>query len=165
MAMPSRSPRAAVIGAGSCTPQVAQQAEALGRALAALGVTVVTGGLGGVMEAVSKGAAAEGGHTIGILPGHAVEEANAFVHTPIATGIGIMRNAMVVMNADVVVAMPGEWGTLSELALAQKMGKVVVVLGNWGEVENVITANDVAGAVLHVKEALARDFAHIRENE
>ncbi len=156
-----RPPRVSVIGAGTCGPAVAAQAFELGQGLAAMGITVVTGGLAGVMEAVSKGARSVGGRTIGILPGERLEDANPYVEEPIATGIGHMRNAMVVMNGHMVVAVAGEWGTFSELALAKKMGKVVVAMGKWSTVPDVVEAHDAGHAVTVVHQHLVQAFPHL----
>ncbi len=120
----------AVVGGGDCGPEVRAQARHLGRLLAEQGHTVLCGGLGGVMEAVCCGAKEAGGLTVGILPAEK-EDANRCVGIAIATGMGHARNAIVVKSADAVIALPGEHGTLSEIALALKMGKPVVSLGSW----------------------------------
>ena len=95
------------------------------------GAVVVTGGLGGVMRAASRGALAAGGETIGILPGDDPSEANEFVRWPIATGLGVARNLVVVTAADAVIAVGGKHGTLSEIGLALRMGRHVVALSSW----------------------------------
>jgi uncharacterized protein (TIGR00725 family) len=120
----------AVVGGGSCPPEVYERARRLGRLLGGRGHVVICGGLGGVMEAVCCGAREAGGTAVGILPGEK-ESANRFVSIAIATGMGHARNAIVVKSSDAVVAFPGELGTLSEIALARKMGKPVVSLGGW----------------------------------
>jgi uncharacterized protein (TIGR00725 family) len=120
-----------VIGAGSASAQEQADAEAVGRGLAAAGAVVVCGGLGGVMEAACRGARAAGGMTVGILPGSRREDANAFVEVALATGLGEMRNGLVVRTVDALVAIGGEFGTLSEIALGLKAGKPVVALGGW----------------------------------
>jgi uncharacterized protein (TIGR00725 family) len=126
------SPRyVAVVGAGRASPEQERAAEAVGQGLAAAGAVVVCGGLGGVMEAACRGAKAGGGTTVGILPGHERGEANAFVDVAIATGLGEARNALVVRAADALVAVGGEYGTLSEIALALKAGRPVIGLGSW----------------------------------
>jgi uncharacterized protein (TIGR00725 family) len=99
--------------------------------LARGGAAVVTGGLGGVMRAASRGASGVGGLTIGILPGDDATEANEFVQVPITTGLGVVRNLVVVTAADAVVAIGGRHGTLSEIALALRMGRHVVALSSW----------------------------------
>ncbi len=118
----------AVIGGGACTPAEATAAEQTGRLLAQHGAIVVCGGLGGVMEAVAKGAKANGGTTVGILPGADPAAANAYIDIPLATGLGEMRNFLIVRTAHALIAIGGGVGTLSELALAQRIGKPVVGL-------------------------------------
>jgi uncharacterized protein (TIGR00725 family) len=122
-----------VIGAGGCAQgsEVALLAEEVGRRLAEAGATVVTGGLGGVMEAVSRGAAEAGGTVIGIVPGHAIEEANPYCTQVVASGVGHARNLAVVGSGDVVIAVGGEWGTLSEIGHARAIGRTVVALRSW----------------------------------
>jgi uncharacterized protein (TIGR00725 family) len=121
----------AVIGSASCSQEVAARAEAVGREIARRGAVLVCGGRGGVMEAACRGAKAEGGTTVGILPGADRGEANRYVDIAIATGMGEARNAIVVRTADAVVAVSGGYGTLSEIGLALKMGRPVVGLGTW----------------------------------
>jgi uncharacterized protein (TIGR00725 family) len=121
----------AVCGSGGAAAAELEAAEALGRELAARGAVLVCGGLGGVMEAACRGAREGGGTTLGILPGYDRGEANEFVDVAVATGLGEARNALVVRAADAVVAVGGEWGTLSEIALALRAGKPVVGLGTW----------------------------------
>lgn len=106
-------------------------AEEIGLELARGGATVITGGLGGVMRAASRGARSAGGTTIGILPGADAGEANEYVSLPIATGLGVVRNLVVVTAADAVVAVGGRHGTLSEIGLALRMGRHVVALSSW----------------------------------
>lgn len=121
----------AVIGSASCSPQTAAVAEQVGRHIARRGAVLVCGGRGGVMEAACRGAKAEGGTTVGILPGTDRREANAYVDVPIVTGLGEARNAIVVRTADAVIAVRGGYGTLSEIGLALKMGRPVMGLGTW----------------------------------
>lgn len=106
-------------------------AEEVGRALGNAGAVVVTGGLGGVMEAACRGAKAAGSTTIGILPGDQRAAANAFVDVAVPTGLGEARNALVVRTADALIAIGGEFGTLSEIALALRAGKPVIGLQTW----------------------------------
>lgn len=106
-------------------------AEAIGAALASAGAIVVCGGLGGVMAASCRGAKAAGGLTVGILPGDDPSAANQWVDVAIATGLGEARNALVVGSAAVVIAVDGEYGTLSEIALALRAGTPVVGVGTW----------------------------------
>jgi uncharacterized protein (TIGR00725 family) len=121
----------AVIGGGEASRERAQLAEAVGRELALAGVTLVCGGLGGVMAAACKGAKGAGGRTVGILPGSDLSEANQWVDVIIPTGLGEVRNALVVRSAAAVIAVDGEYGTLSELALALRAGIPVIGLGTW----------------------------------
>jgi uncharacterized protein (TIGR00725 family) len=125
----------AVIGDGDPrgpdSARILEWAEEVGHELARGGAIVITGGLGGVMRAASRGAVGAGGSTIGILPGADPAEANEFVRTPIATGLGVVRNLVVVTSADAVVAVGGRHGTLSEIGLALRMGRSVVALSSW----------------------------------
>jgi uncharacterized protein (TIGR00725 family) len=121
----------AVCGPDPCSPEVAGQAEQVGRLLAQDHAVVVCGGHGGVMEAASRGAAAEGGTVVGILPGASRAEGNTHLTVAIPTGMGEMRNALIVRAADALIAIAGEFGTLSEIALALKVGVPVVGLGTW----------------------------------
>lgn len=143
-----------VIGAGTCTSETARTADELGRLVAEAGFCLVSGGLGGVMEAASQGARSAGGEVVGLVPGLDRGEANSHVHLSVATGLGHMRNFLVVANADVVVAVEGGWGTLSEIALAKKIGKPVVAIGRWAGLEGIIAAADPAEAIEHVKREL-----------
>ena len=125
----------AVIGDGEPVgpdgKRILEWAEEVGQQLARGGAVVVTGGLGGVMRAASRGALLAGGETIGILPGADASEANEFVRTPIATGLGVARNLVVVTASDAVIAVGGRHGTLSEIGLALRMGRHVVTLSSW----------------------------------
>ena len=109
----------AVIGARKCDKKTCALAERVGRELARRGATIVCGGLGGVMQAACKGAQRAGGRTIGILPGENHRDANPYVDIPIVTGLGEARNSIVVRTARAIIAVGGEYGTLSELAFAQ----------------------------------------------
>ena len=129
-----RPPRAwiAVVGPGTAaSPADLATAEEIGAAVAEAGCGLVCGGLGGGMEAACRGARSRGGLTLGLLPGLDREEANGWVVVAVPTGLGEARNALVVRAADAVVAIGGEWGTLSEIALALRAGKRVVGLGTW----------------------------------
>jgi uncharacterized protein (TIGR00725 family) len=152
----------AVIGSASCSQEVAAQAEAVGREIARRGAVLVCGGRGGVMEAACRGAKAEGGITVGILPGADRGEANRYVDIAIATGMGEARNAIVVRTADAVVAVSGGYGTLSEIGLALKMGRPVVGLGTW-ELQQ---AGQAVAAVVQATtpaQAVERALALVRE--
>ena len=135
----------AVIGGAHCDAETAPLAEQVGRALAERGAAVVCGGLGGVMEAAARGAKEAGGLVVGVLPGEKME-ANPYVGIAIATGMGHARNVIIVKSADAVIALPGEHGTLSEVALALKMKKRVISLHSW-EIPGTIKANTPQEAV------------------
>jgi uncharacterized protein (TIGR00725 family) len=121
----------AVCGPDPSPPDVAAQAEEIGRLLAKARAVVVCGGLGGTMEATARGVQAEGGTVIGILPGSGRSAGNRYLSLSIPTGMGEMRNALIVRSADVVIAVAGEFGTLSEVAFALKTGVPVVGLQTW----------------------------------
>jgi len=121
-------PIIAVIGGGTCTTEETALAEETGRLLAQRGAILVCGGLGGVMEAAARGAQTNGGTTVGILPGDDPAAANAHIAIPLATGLGEMRNFLIVRTAHALIAIGGGVGTLSEIALAQRIGKPVVGL-------------------------------------
>jgi uncharacterized protein (TIGR00725 family) len=143
----------AVVGAGRCSREIAQTAEDVGRELGRRGLTLVCGGLGGVMEAACRGAKETGGQTIGILPGFSRQDANPYVDIPIVTGLGQARNIIVVRSAQVVIAVDGEYGTLSEIAHALKLDIPVVGLDTWQlsrgghEVKDIVVAHTPAEAV------------------
>jgi len=120
-----------VVGSSKSDTGTNTLAEEVGREIARAGAAVVCGGLGGVMEAVCKGARSKGGLTIGIIPSDRREDANPYVQIPIVTGMGVGRNVMLVKTADVIIAVGGEFGTLSEIAHALNLGKVVVGLNTW----------------------------------
>lgn len=153
-------PHVAVVGPaeGASTDELAT-GEEVGRRLARAGAVLVCGGRGGMMEAACRGARSAGGLTIGILPGRDRSEANPYVDVAIPTGLGEARNAVVVRAADVVVAVAGGYGTLSEIALALKGGTPVVGVGTWelarrdgpdGGVVRVESAADAAHAALEL---------------
>jgi uncharacterized protein (TIGR00725 family) len=124
----ARPIRIAVCGGGDESGDTFALAEEVGREIAYAGAVLVCGGLRGVMEAAARGAAGAGGLTIGVLPGRLATDANTFITLPLPTGMGEGRNVLVVRFADAVIAIGGEWGTLSEIALAQKIGRPVVLL-------------------------------------
>lgn len=120
-----------IIGAGHCDKATANMAEKVGRLIARAGAVLICGGMGGVMEAACRGARQEGGPTIGILPGLNHADGNAYLDYSICTGIGHARNLAVAASGDAVIAVGGEFGTLSEIGLARKCGRRVIVLGGW----------------------------------
>jgi uncharacterized protein (TIGR00725 family) len=135
---PLKNRRIAVIGAGIAEGEIYDIAYTVGKLLAEKGAIIYTGGLGGVMEAVSKGAVEAGGLTVGILPGNKAEEANPYVKVPVVTDMGHARNVILVRSAEIVVAISGGYGTLSEIALALKMWKPVIGLKTWENIPNVV---------------------------
>jgi len=142
-----------VIGAGQCDNKLAEVAYKVGKEIAQNGAILVCGGLGGVMEAACRGAKGAGGLTVGILPSKTRKYANSFVDVAIPTGMAEARNALVVGASDVVIAIGGEFGTLSEIGLALKMGRFVVGIETWelnkeGEpIEAIISASGPSEAV------------------
>jgi uncharacterized protein (TIGR00725 family) len=143
----------AVIGGSQCTPEMSIKAETVGRELARRGAILVCGGLGGVMEAACRGAAIEEGTTVGILPGTDPLSANPYVQIPVATGLGEARNVAVVKSAHAVIAIDGEYGTLSEIAFALKRGIPVIGLNTWElwhegkKIDSIIECTDAVDAV------------------
>ena len=135
----------AVIGPGDASAAELAIAEEVGARLVDLGATVVTGGLGGVMEAASRGAKSRRGLTIGLLPGLDRSEANGWVDVAIATGLGEIRNALIVRTSDALVAVGGGVGTLSEIGFALKLGRPVIGVGTF-EVEGVVLVTSAAEA-------------------
>lgn len=121
----------AVIGSSRAEPDVLRLAEEVGAEIARNGAALVCGGMTGVMESACKGARREGGLTIGIIPSDSKNDANPFVQIPIVTGMGMGRNVMLVKTADAIIAVGGEFGTLSEIAHALNIGKKVIGLRTW----------------------------------
>jgi hypothetical protein len=144
-----------VIGGRTCKVEVEQIAHKLGRKLAKVAEILVSGGLSGTMKAVCQGFKASGGLTIGILPGYEKKDANKYVDIVIPTGLGLARNVLVVKSADIVVALPGEAGTLSEIAYCLQFGIPVISLKSW-EIPGVIQVRTVEEAVQKVKTLLKR---------
>jgi uncharacterized protein (TIGR00725 family) len=136
-----------VIGGGDCSDEVYKLAEQVGEKIAKAGAILVCGGLGGVMEAASKGAKKEGGTTIGILPGIDKSQANSYIDFPIVTGLEEGRNLLVIRNSDVIIALPGEYGTLSEIAFCLKLRKPIIGLSTWNVSENIIKAKNPEEAI------------------
>ena len=136
-----------VIGAGSCDRDLEKLAEEVGAEIARNGAILLCGGHGGVMEASAKGAKKEDGTTIGILPGDSRERANPYIDIAIVTDMGHARNVIIARSADVLIAIGGEYGTLSEIAHSLKMGKTVVTLESKWDVEGTVRASDPKDAV------------------
>ena len=137
----------AVVGSGTATGERYERAREVGRLVARRGGTVVCGGLSGVMEAAARGATEAGGTAIGVLPDDDRRRQNDFLTYSVATGVGQARNLAVVCSGDVVIAVGGEYGTLSEIGLARKVGRTVVVLGGWDLGEHVTVAGSPDEAV------------------
>jgi uncharacterized protein (TIGR00725 family) len=146
----------AVCGPGVATPGQESSAEEVGRLLAEGGAVMVCGGLGGVMDAAARGARAAGGTAVGILPGTTRAEASEHLTVSVPTGMGEARNALVVRAADVVIAIAGEFGTLSEIALALKLGKPVVGLETWEVAKPAAPTDDPIFRARGPREAVAR---------
>jgi len=150
--MIDRATYVAVCGPASATEDELAWAEDVGRRIARAGAVLVCGGLGGVMHAAARGCESAGGVSIGIVPGDDRAEAGPHLTVAVASGMGEARNALVVKTADVVIAISGEFGTLSEIALALKMGKPVVGLSTWelskagSPVEAIVRASDPESA-------------------
>jgi uncharacterized protein (TIGR00725 family) len=158
--MSSRGPYVAVIGGGNAPEDELVVARNVGRILAEAGAVVVCGGLGGVMEAACAGAHQAGGLTVGILPGSDRAKANPYVDVALPTGMGETRNALVVRAADAIVAVSGEYGTLSEIALALAIRVPVVGIGTWqllrkGEADDSVVRADTAQEAVSLALALA----------
>lgn len=146
-------PIIAVIGGRRTEKVLLKEAEEVGRLIARNGAVLVCGGLGGVMEAASRGAKSEGGLTVGILPHNDAKEANQHIDIPIATGLGIGRNVVIARTAGALIAVGGEYGTLSEIAFALQMGKPVVGIRTW-DIKGIISTENAAEAVNKVFELL-----------
>ncbi len=142
-----------VVGGTVATPEVLRCAEETGRLIAGNGFLLICGGMAGVMEAAAKGAKEAGGTAIGILPHGDRHEANPFIDIPIATGLGEGRNLVIVRAADLIIAVDGEYGTLSEIAFALKLKKPVIGLGTW-DIPGVVRAANPAEAMQMALEKL-----------
>jgi uncharacterized protein (TIGR00725 family) len=142
-----RGPFIGVIGAGCCEPAIEDLAAEVGREVARHDAVLVCGGLGGVMTAAARGAKEVGGFTIGILPGASIREANPYIDFPVATNMGHARNAVIVQTADVMIAIDGGFGTLSEIALALKVGKCVIAIQSRFSLAGVYLAQNAREAV------------------
>jgi uncharacterized protein (TIGR00725 family) len=153
--MVRRPPIIAVCGGARIDPPTADLADAVGFALAQAGAIVVCGGLEGVMEKSCQGAKRGGGTTVGIVPGMDTRVANQYVDVPIATGMAHGRNAVIVHTADGVIALPGSYGTLSEVSLALNMGKPVVTVGSWCPIPGVTVYANADEAVAGILDSVA----------
>lgn len=148
--------RIGVIGNSVCSEEVIKIAEEVGREIAERKGVLVCGGLTGVMEAVARGAKAAGGLTVGIIPGNRASDANPYIDIPIVTGLGYARNVLVVQSSEVVIAIHGKYGTLSEIAYALQFGIPVVGLHTWEVSPDIILASNPAEAVSKAFDLLPR---------
>jgi uncharacterized protein (TIGR00725 family) len=137
----------AIVGGGDASPAVCELAYAAGQTVARRGAVLICGGRGGVMAAAARGAQGAGGLTVGVLPSYDRHEMNSYIEIGIVTGMGQARNAIVVASADAVVALAGEGGTLSEIGLAIKLGRPIVALSAWRELEMISHSDDAVEAV------------------
>lgn len=162
--MPAGPVYVSVIGAGDADPDAVAAAEAVGAELAARGAVVVCGGRGGVMEAACRGAQAAGGTTVGLLPDDDRRHANAYLTVSVPTGMGELRNGLVARAGDAVIAVGGEFGTLSEIGFALQLGRPVIGLRTWqlarrgSAVDAVQEANDPGEAVARALAAVAQSM-------
>ncbi len=143
----NQQPLIAVVGAGKCNKKMKNLAEQVGMTIAENGGVLICGGLGGIMEAAAKGAKRKQGLTVGILPGNNRRDANEFIDVAIPTGIGEARNLVIIKTADAVVALPGKFGTLSEMAFCLKLSKPLVSLSAWNISDDIERYEDPAIAV------------------
>jgi len=153
--MDLKNKRIGIIGAGITDKETYELAYEVGKLLAEKGAIIYTGGLGGVMEAASKGAFEAGGITVGILPGHKVQDANPYVKIPILTDMGHARNVILVRSVEIVVAIAGGYGTLSEIGLALKMWKPVIGLNTWENIPGVHYVNSSEEVLSKILEFLS----------
>lgn len=139
-----------VIGAGACNHEIYELARKVGAGIAKTGAILVCGGLGGVMEGACRGACEAGGQTVGILPGPDKAQANPYVAIPVVTDLGHARNVLIVRSSDILVAISGGYGTLSEISIGLKLGKPVIGLRTWPNMEGiqyVTTPKEVMDAI------------------
>jgi len=139
-----------IIGGSSCDKKTGELAEKIGSEIAKRNHILICGGLGGVMESACRGAKISGGITVGILPGKIKEEANKYVDIPILTAMNHARNAIIVRTADIVIAVGGRYGTLSEIGLAKAIGKKVIGIKTW-DIRGIIKAGTIEDIVKHLE--------------
>ncbi|MDK2848192.1 MAG: hypothetical protein PWP34_1545 [Desulfuromonadales bacterium] len=147
-----------VIGGGTVTDTDYEIGRQVGRLIAEAGAVLVCGGLGGIMEAACRGAFEAGGQTLGLLPGPEAEQANRWVTLAVPTNLGHARNVIIAHTAEALIAVGGEYGTLSEMAIGLKLGKPVAALGSWPGLPGVSYAADPAEAVAAVLSKLGTDI-------
>lgn len=148
-----QKPVIGVVGGRRVSKGMLKEAEEVGRHIALRQALLVCGGLGGVMEAASRGAKAGGGTTVGILPHDHKRGANEYIDIPVASGLGIGRNVIIARTADALIAVGGAYGTLSEIAFALQMEKPVVGIRTW-DIRGVIPAEDAEDAVAKIFQLL-----------
>lgn len=139
-------PHIGIIGAGKCDAELELLAEEVGTRIGQKEAVLICGGMGGVMTAACRGAKSAGGLTIGILPGDSRTQANPYIDIAIATGMGEARNLTIIRTADVLIAIGGSYGTLSEIGFALKMGKRVIGLKTW-DIPGIVPAESVEQAL------------------
>jgi len=144
-----------VIGGSSISSKVEDLAESVGKMIAELGCVLVCGGLGGAMEAAAKGAKMAGGLTVGILPGKDKRDANSYIDIALPTSIGYARNTIVSCSADIIVALPGSFGTNSEICYGLVYGRPVIDMGNWN-IEGMIDVKNIAEAEEKIKKLIKK---------
>ena len=147
----------AVIGGHNCSREISKIAEQIGYEIGRMGAVLVCGGLGGVMEAAARGAKKAKGKTVGILPGNNRTAANPYIDLPIVTGLGYTRNSLVVKNADLVIAIDGKEGTLSEIAFSLQMKKPIIGIQTW-DINGIIKVKSVEQAIERLNEIRKRRF-------
>jgi len=152
-----------VIGQGQCDDETYSIAEEVGRLIAKEGAVLVCGGLGGVMEGAAKGARSAGGMTLGILPGFSRAEANPYISISIPTGFGVARNILVVRSSDVLIAISGGHGTLTEISFALHFAKPVIGLYTWGLTRNGTAVEDII-PVKTPEEAVGKAMEFIKKS-
>ena len=145
-----------VIGAGTCDETTYDQARQVGRGIAEMGATLVCGGLGGVMQGACQGAHEAGGQAVGILPGPDKSQANAYVTLPVVTDMGHARNILVVRSSDILVAIHGGYGTLSEISIGLKLAKPIVGLNTWPDMEGIVYVSTPAAVLESVQSLLTK---------
>jgi uncharacterized protein (TIGR00725 family) len=144
-----------VIGGSSIGSKVEHLAESVGKMVAELGCVLVCGGLGGAMESTAKGAKKAGGLTVGILPGKEKDDANPYIDIALPSTIGYARNAMVACSGDIVIALPGSYGTSSEICYALIYGRPVIDLGNW-DMTGMISVKDLEEAETKIRKLIKK---------
>jgi uncharacterized protein (TIGR00725 family) len=146
-----------VIGAADASANGLEKAYQVGQLIAEGGAVLVCGGLGGVMEAASRGCFEAGGEVIGILPGDSAASANPYITHPVVTAMGHARNVILVQTAAALIAIEGGYGTLAEIAIARKLGKPLVLLDSWQDIDETLTADAPHQAVAIIFSLLGRN--------